>query len=120
VLATPTFNGYPVGANSSYEVGTTGVLTDPVERYKEILWISSASGSSANVTSFTSRRDGWLTPGRRRAEAVERRRKSLLNTHKRQRRQALARLRGPPVESAPHRPSVEDLATGACISTISM
>jgi sulfotransferase family protein len=37
VLATPTFNGYPVGANSSYEVHTTGVLTDPVERYKDIL-----------------------------------------------------------------------------------
>jgi len=37
VLATPTFNGYPVGANSSYEVHTTGVLTDPVERHKELL-----------------------------------------------------------------------------------
>jgi hypothetical protein len=37
VLATPTFNGYPVGANSSYEVRTTGVLTDPLERHKELL-----------------------------------------------------------------------------------
>jgi hypothetical protein len=37
VLATPTFNGYPVGANSSFEVSATGVVTDPVERYKEIL-----------------------------------------------------------------------------------
>jgi hypothetical protein len=37
VLATPTFNGYPVGANSSFEVRTTGVITDPVERYKEVL-----------------------------------------------------------------------------------
>ena len=37
VLTAPTFNGYPVGANSSYEVRTTGVLTDPVERHKELL-----------------------------------------------------------------------------------
>jgi len=37
VVATPTFNGYPVGANSSYEVRSTGVVRDPVERYKEIL-----------------------------------------------------------------------------------
>jgi hypothetical protein len=37
VLTTPTFNGYPVGANSSYEVRSTGVVTDPVERYKELL-----------------------------------------------------------------------------------
>ncbi len=37
VLTTPTFNGYPVGANLSYEVRTTGVGTDPVDRYKEIL-----------------------------------------------------------------------------------
>jgi sulfotransferase family protein len=37
VLTTPTFNGYPVGANSSYEVRTTGVLTDPLERHKELL-----------------------------------------------------------------------------------
>jgi len=37
VLTTPTFDGYPVGANSSYEVRTTGVVSDPVERYKELL-----------------------------------------------------------------------------------
>jgi hypothetical protein len=37
VLVTPTFNGYPVGANSSYEVRSTGVVTDPVERHKELL-----------------------------------------------------------------------------------
>jgi sulfotransferase family protein len=36
-LTTPTFNGYPVGANSSYEERRTGVVTDPVERYKEVL-----------------------------------------------------------------------------------
>jgi hypothetical protein len=37
ILATPTFNSYPVGANSSFEVRSTGVLSDPVERYKEVL-----------------------------------------------------------------------------------
>jgi competence ComEA-like helix-hairpin-helix protein len=37
LLTTPTFNGYPVGANSSYEVRSTGVVTDPVERHKELL-----------------------------------------------------------------------------------
>jgi hypothetical protein len=37
VLTIPTFNGYPVGANSSYEVRSTGVVSEPVERYKEIL-----------------------------------------------------------------------------------
>ncbi|MFL5892582.1 MAG: sulfotransferase family protein [Solirubrobacterales bacterium] len=37
ILATPTFNGYPVGANSSFEVHSTGVLSDPVDRYKEVL-----------------------------------------------------------------------------------
>jgi Sulfotransferase family len=37
VLATPTFNGYPVGANSSYEVSSTGVVTDPLERHNELL-----------------------------------------------------------------------------------
>jgi hypothetical protein len=37
VLATPTFNGYPVGANSSYSMSQTGVGTDPVDRYKELL-----------------------------------------------------------------------------------
>lgn len=36
-LAAPTFNGNPVGANSSFDVRSTGVVTDPVERYKEIL-----------------------------------------------------------------------------------
>ena len=37
VLTTPTFNGYPVGANSSYVVTETGVVSDPVERYRELL-----------------------------------------------------------------------------------
>ena len=36
-LTTPTFNGYPVGANSSYKVRATGVVTDPVERHKKLL-----------------------------------------------------------------------------------
>jgi hypothetical protein len=36
-LAAPTFNGYPVGPNSSYETSQTGVVTDPVERYKKLL-----------------------------------------------------------------------------------
>jgi len=36
-LTAPTFNGYPVGANSSYEVVTTGVVTDPVSRYEQLL-----------------------------------------------------------------------------------
>jgi hypothetical protein len=36
-LTTPTFNGYPVGANSSYRMRRTGVASDPVERYKELL-----------------------------------------------------------------------------------
>ena len=36
-LVTPTFNGYPVGPNSSYEHRETGVVTEPVERYKELL-----------------------------------------------------------------------------------
>ena len=36
-LAIPTFNGYPVGPNSSYQTSQTGVLTDPVERYKQLL-----------------------------------------------------------------------------------
>jgi hypothetical protein len=36
-LAIPTFNGYPVGPNSSYETSHTGVLTEPVERYKKLL-----------------------------------------------------------------------------------
>ncbi len=36
-LTVPTFNGYPVGANSSYGERRTGVVSDPVERYKELL-----------------------------------------------------------------------------------
>jgi hypothetical protein len=36
-LTTPTFNGYPVGANSSYDVRSTGIVTDPVEQRKELL-----------------------------------------------------------------------------------
>jgi hypothetical protein len=36
-LTVPTFNGYPVGANSSYSERRTGVVTDPVERYKKVL-----------------------------------------------------------------------------------
>ena len=36
-LTTPTFNGLPVGANSSHDVRRTGVVTDPVERYEKLL-----------------------------------------------------------------------------------
>ena len=36
-LLTPTFNGYPVGPNSSFETNETGVVTEPVERYKQVL-----------------------------------------------------------------------------------
>jgi len=36
-LATPTFNGYPVGPNSSFETSQTGVVQEPVERYRELL-----------------------------------------------------------------------------------
>jgi Sulfotransferase family len=36
-LSTTTFNRYPVGANSSYGVRETGVVTDPVDRYKGLL-----------------------------------------------------------------------------------
>jgi hypothetical protein len=36
-LVAPTFNGYPVGPNSSYEDDRTGVVTEPVDRYKELL-----------------------------------------------------------------------------------
>lgn len=36
-LATPTFNGYPVGANSSYGTSDTGIVTHPVERYRKVL-----------------------------------------------------------------------------------
>jgi Sulfotransferase family len=37
ILVTPTFNRYPAGANSSYSVKKTGVVPDPVERYKQVL-----------------------------------------------------------------------------------
>jgi hypothetical protein len=36
-LAAPTFNCYPVGPNSSYETNSTGVVKEPVERYKRLL-----------------------------------------------------------------------------------
>jgi hypothetical protein len=36
-LLTPTFNGYPVGPNSSFETSETGVVSAPVERYRELL-----------------------------------------------------------------------------------
>ena len=36
-LATPTFNGYSVGPNSSFETSETGVVQEPVERYRELL-----------------------------------------------------------------------------------
>ena len=36
-LTVPTFNGYPVGPNSSFETNETGVVTEPVERYKQVL-----------------------------------------------------------------------------------
>ena len=36
-LTVPTFNGFPVGANSSYKTEETGVSTDPVTRHKEVL-----------------------------------------------------------------------------------
>jgi hypothetical protein len=36
-LAVPTFNGYPVGPNSSYATNEIGVLTDPVERHRRLL-----------------------------------------------------------------------------------
>ena len=37
VLTEPTFNGYPVGANSSFAEDRTGVISAPVERYKDVL-----------------------------------------------------------------------------------
>jgi sulfotransferase family protein len=37
ILTEPTFNGYPVGPNSSFAEDRTGVVADPVERYKEVL-----------------------------------------------------------------------------------
>ena len=36
-LLTPTFNGYPVGPNSSFETSQTGVVSEPLERYRELL-----------------------------------------------------------------------------------
>jgi hypothetical protein len=36
-LAVPTFNGYPVGPNSSYEMRETGVVSEPVDRHRELL-----------------------------------------------------------------------------------
>jgi Sulfotransferase family len=36
-LAVPTFNRYPVGANSSYGLSGVGVVTDPVERHTTLL-----------------------------------------------------------------------------------
>jgi hypothetical protein len=37
IMTVPTFNGRPVGANSSFETSETGVVKDPVNRYAEIL-----------------------------------------------------------------------------------
>jgi hypothetical protein len=36
-LTVPTFNRQPIGPNSSYDLSATGLVTDPVERYKEEL-----------------------------------------------------------------------------------
>jgi hypothetical protein len=36
-LAEPTFNEFPVGANSSFETSEVGVSKDPVDRYKDVL-----------------------------------------------------------------------------------
>ena len=36
-LAVPTFNDFPVGANSSFETSEIGVVKDPVDRYTKIL-----------------------------------------------------------------------------------
>jgi hypothetical protein len=36
-LAQPTFNRCPAGPNSSYDVIGTGIATDPVERYQQVL-----------------------------------------------------------------------------------
>jgi hypothetical protein len=36
-LAVPTFNSFPVGANSSFETTEVGVVTDPVERAAKLL-----------------------------------------------------------------------------------
>jgi hypothetical protein len=37
LLTIPTFNGFPVGANSSYGMSDTGVAPDPVKRHEELL-----------------------------------------------------------------------------------
>jgi hypothetical protein len=36
-LLTPTFNGFPIKADSSYQVKSHGVIKDPVSRYKQVL-----------------------------------------------------------------------------------
>jgi hypothetical protein len=36
-LTAPTFNRHPIGANSSYPVRGTGIVTDPIERHRELL-----------------------------------------------------------------------------------
>jgi hypothetical protein len=36
-LAVPTFNDFPVGANSSFKTSEVGVLKDPVKRYADVL-----------------------------------------------------------------------------------
>jgi hypothetical protein len=36
-LLRPTFNRYPVGANSSYDVRSTGVVADPIARHETLL-----------------------------------------------------------------------------------
>jgi hypothetical protein len=36
-LLTPTFNGFPIKADSSYKVQGYGVIKDPVSRHKQIL-----------------------------------------------------------------------------------
>ena len=36
-LASPTFNGFPVGANSSFDTKEVGVVKDPVQRHDKVL-----------------------------------------------------------------------------------
>jgi hypothetical protein len=36
-LTVPTFNRHPTGPNSSYEMGSTELATEPLERYREVL-----------------------------------------------------------------------------------
>ena len=36
-LTVPTFNGWPVGANSSFGMSDTGVVADPVKRHEKVL-----------------------------------------------------------------------------------